>query len=87
MENMKFCQSCAMPLNTNEDCGTEKDGSKSQDYCHYCYVDGKFAQDITMAEMIDFCVPMVSNGNPYKSEQEARAQMNKFFSELKRWKK
>jgi len=31
-EDMKFCQSCALPM-SDEHFGTEKDGSKSEDYC------------------------------------------------------
>ena len=51
---MKFCQSCGMPL-TQEILGTNADGSKNEDYCMYCYKDGKFTQDCTMEEMIEFC--------------------------------
>ena len=40
MEFEQFCQSCAMPL-TEEILGTNEDGSKSQDYCKFCYEDGK----------------------------------------------
>ena len=43
----KFCQSCGMPL-TEEVLGTNADGSKNEDYCMYCYKDGKFLQDCTM---------------------------------------
>ena len=32
-EEMVFCQSCAMPMG-EDDFGTEKDGSKCQDYCN-----------------------------------------------------
>ena len=45
----KFCQSCEMPL-TDEIRGTNADGSKNEDYCIYCYKDGKFLQDCTMDE-------------------------------------
>ena len=38
-ENMKFCQSCGMPL-TDQLLGTNADGSKNEDYCIYCYKDG-----------------------------------------------
>jgi hypothetical protein len=48
---MKFCQSCGMPLNDHV-LGTNADGSKNEDYCMYCYKDGKFLQDCTMEEMI-----------------------------------
>ena len=40
MEERKFCQCCAMPLDKPEDKGTEADGSLSGDYCHYCYQNG-----------------------------------------------
>lgn len=48
---MKFCQSCGMPL-TNEVLGTNADGSPNEDYCIYCYKDGKFTQDMTMEHLI-----------------------------------
>ena len=50
-KEMKFCQSCGMPL-TDEVLGTNADGSKNEDYCMYCYRDGKFLQDCTMEEMV-----------------------------------
>ena len=58
----KFCQSCGMPL-TNEVLGTNADGSKNEDYCMYCYKDGKFLQDCTMEEMIEHCAQFVSEVN------------------------
>lgn len=36
MEN-KICQSCGMPIASNEQLGTNKDGSINTDYCKYCY--------------------------------------------------
>lgn len=77
----KFCQSCGMPL-TNEVLGTNEDGSLNQDYCQYCYQEGKFAQECTMEEMIEFCVPMMEEMKP----EEARKMMQEFFPHLKRWK-
>ena len=58
----KFCQSCGMPL-TDEILGTNADGSKNEDYCIYCYKDGKFLQDCTMDEMIAFCAQFVDEVN------------------------
>ena len=37
MEERKFCQCCGMPLDKPEDAGTETNGSRSGEYCHYCY--------------------------------------------------
>ena len=90
MENykdMKFCQSCGMPLAPGVELGTEEDGSPSADYCGYCYKDGKFAGEMTMEEMIDFCAPMMAQGNPGMTEEQAKAQMHQFFPMLKRWKR
>ena len=51
---MRFCQSCGMPL-INNVLGTNADGSKNEDYCMYCYKDGKFLQECTMDDMIEHC--------------------------------
>ena len=82
-ENMIFCQSCAMPMGDN-DFGTEKDGSKSEDYCKYCYQNGEFTSDVTMEEMIDLCVPKTAEATGM-SEEEARKMSEEFFPKLKRW--
>ena len=58
----KFCQSCGMPL-TEDVLGTNADGSKNEDYCMYCYQDGKFLQDCTMEEMIEHCAQFVGAVN------------------------
>ena len=82
----RYCQSCGMPMGpTDELYGTEADGSKSKDYCSYCYANGAFTAECTMQEMIDFCVqPMVEN-IPGMTEEGARAMMNEHFPKLKRW--
>ena len=54
----KFCQSCGMPL-TEELLGINADGSKNEDYCIYCYKDGKFLQECTMDEMIEHCAQLM----------------------------
>ena len=51
----QFCQSCGMPL-TDENRGTNANGSSSEDYCVYCYKKGEFTQDFTMSQMIEFCL-------------------------------
>ena len=87
MENykdMKFCQSCGMPLTPGVELGTEADGSASPDYCGYCYKGGQFMGEMTMEEMIDFCAPMMAKGNSGMTEEQAKAQMNQIFPMLKR---
>lgn len=52
MENKNFCQSCSMPLDKPELSGTEKDGTKSKEYCLYCYQNGEFINPgMTLEEM------------------------------------
>lgn len=86
----KFCQSCGMPLN-DEVLGTNVDGSKNEDYCMFCYKDGKFTNDCTMDEMIEFCAQYVDevNKNMPKpmSKDEYKQIMRQYFPTLKRWKK
>lgn len=47
------CQSCGMPLKANpKGGGTNADGTLSQEYCSYCYVDGSFVDPgMTLDEM------------------------------------
>ena len=87
---MKFCQSCGMPL-SDENRGTNADGSKNDDYCMYCYQNGKFTNDCTMDEMIEFCAQFVDevNKNMPKpmTKEEYKDMMRQYFPMLKRWKK
>lgn len=86
----KFCQSCGMPL-TQETKGTNADGTRNEDYCIYCYKDGKFTMNCTMEEMIQFCAQFVDEVNknlptPITREQYVES-MRQYFPMLKRWKK
>lgn len=89
MENnqIMFCQSCGMPMENVDLQGNNADGSKNQDYCHYCYKDGAFTREESMEEMIESCIPFVSKGEPWPDEETARAAMMEVFPQLKRWKK
>lgn len=84
----KYCQSCAMPMgDTDEMYGTNSDGTKNDDYCKYCYMEGKFTADISMEEMIEVCVPHMVSANSGMSEDQARKMMREYFPKLKRWQK
>ncbi len=86
----KFCQSCGMPL-TDDIKGTNTDGSRNEDYCIYCYKDGKFTQDMTMEQMIDHCAQFTEEINKQSgqnlTQEQAKDMMRQFFPQLKRWKK
>lgn len=84
MERM-YCQSCGMPLIDEKEIGTNKDGSKNNEYCIYCFEQGAFKDDMTMEQMIDFCVPHMVKANPNMNEKEAKENLERFFPTLKRW--
>lgn len=85
----KFCQSCGMPLNDHNH-GTNADGPLNDDYCIYCYKNGKFTQDMTMEQMIDHCARFTDEINKQSgqnlTQEQAKEMMRRFFPHLKRWK-
>lgn len=85
----KFCQSCGMPL-TADNKGTNAGGSSNEDYCIYCYKDGRFTQDFTMEQMIEFCAQFTDEINKQSgqnlTQEQAKDMMRQFFPHLKRWK-
>lgn len=93
MENVLYCQSCGMPLTADELFGKNADGSKSEDYCCYCYPEGAFNNPSeTLEEMIESCAPfMVKNEeNPdgiCPDIESARKMLQEHLPTLKRWKK
>ncbi|MDU1890820.1 MAG: zinc ribbon domain-containing protein [Dysgonomonas sp.] len=86
-----ICQSCGMNLKNEQDLGTNIDGTKSNEYCTYCYQNGAFTHDVTMEEMMETNLKYIDHwnketGNNFTAE-EARPILGEFLSTLKRWKK
>lgn len=83
---VSFCQSCGMPLEEAKDFGINIDGSKSRDYCHFCFQNGKFTDpDISMEQMI---LKVVGFAKQMKvPEEQAREMTKTFIPKLKRWHK
>ena len=84
MENEFFCQSCSMPLDNPELQGTEKDGSKSKEYCRYCYLQGEFTKPgMTLKEMI---AQVLTQMEKMKIDSRATDMAISSLPNLKRWK-
>lgn len=87
----KICQSCGMPMKAAEEFGTNSNGSQSEEYCVYCFKEGKFTADVTLDEMIALNVQYLNeynkNAEVKLTEEQATAQMKAYFPTLKRWKK
>ena len=80
-----FCQSCSMPLGKPEDFGAEAAGYRVNDYCRFCYQDGKFTEpDVTLAEITDRGVKIMASRG-LMPEAEARALLSNVLPRLKRW--
>lgn len=77
------CQCCGMPL---EDSTTsrEPDGEFNEEYCKWCYSDGKFVYT-SLEQLTDFLVEHMSNEN-WPPEQ-ARAYFEVQLPQLNHWKK
>jgi len=81
-----LCQSCGMPLNEDENKGTNIDGSKSSEYCKYCFQNGEFtAPEITCGEMIKK-VSKIAVEKLNMPAFQAAMIANSVIPKLKRWK-
>ncbi|MGN0598942.1 MAG: zinc ribbon domain-containing protein [Oscillospiraceae bacterium] len=78
-----ICQCCGMPL---DDSTTSKDtdGSFNEDYCKWCYTDGKFVYT-SLEQLVDFLVEHFSS-EQFPPEQ-ARAYYMSELPKLKHWNK
>ncbi len=87
MDKRIFCESCGMPMEKEDDFGSRADGSRSKEYCCYCYKNGAFTDDtVTMEEMIAFNLKFnEENGYPMGPQEEAKKMMEGWFPTLKRW--
>ena len=80
-----ICQSCAMPMENENSLGTNSDGSKSKDYCRYCFEKGEFIGYKTLEETIADSVNFAEHAGITKEEMLKYAKEN--YPHLKRWKK
>jgi predicted transcriptional regulator YdeE len=80
----KVCQSCGMPLEDEDQYGTDAQHGKTDEYCKYCYEGGAFVQpDLTMDEMIRQCVSILAEEG--MQGEEAASMMHSYLPNLKRW--
>lgn len=77
-----ICQCCGMPLDDST-ISKEPDGSFNEEYCKWCYTDGKFVYT-SLEELTDFLVGHMSNEN-WPPEQ-ARAYFEAQLPKLNYWK-
>ena len=76
------CQCCGMPLEDSL-ISREPDGSFNEEYCKWCYSEGKFAYT-DIEKLMDFLVEHMSN-EKFPPEQ-ARAYFEAQLPQLNHWK-
>ncbi len=82
---VKICQSCGMPLTSDEMLSKEKDGTINPDYCKWCYADGEFVEKCSMEEFIEKCSQFGEQAG--MTNEQMKDYCAKLFPTLKRWKK
>lgn len=79
----KICQSCGMPIESDEQLGKDKDGNINNDYCKYCYDNGEFVDKVTMEEYIEMCSKYGEQAG--MTNEQMKEYCEKLFPTLKRW--
>lgn len=76
------CQCCGMPLDDTS-ISREPDGTFNEDYCKWCYADGKFVYS-SMEQLINFLAEHMST--PEWPPEQVRAHFGAQLPQLKHWK-
>ena len=76
------CQCCGMPLE-DVTISREPDGTFNEEYCKWCYSDGKFTYH-DMDELIDFCAEHMANENC--SSKQVKEYIKDMLLKLNYWK-
>jgi hypothetical protein len=71
-----------MPVRTAEEFGTDKDGSRNQDYCVHCFKNGDFTSDLTLDEMIALNVQHL---DLYSQDAEVKVTEKQAVEQLKQY--
>ncbi len=77
-----ICQCCGMPLDESS-ISKEIDGTFNEEYCKWCYTDGKFVYT-SLEELTNFLVEHMSSEN--WPPEEARACFESQLPKLNYWK-
>ncbi len=78
------CQCCGMPLYEDDLISRELDESYNEDYCKWCYADGKFTYP-SKDDLMDYLVGHMPNPD-HLDDEFRRASFDAYLSQLKHWK-
>lgn len=84
MQNI--CQSCGMPMTTEEHYGTNEDGIPNYDYCVHCWQKGEFTNPTdNLDEFVDKMLEAME-ADP-DAPRMGREEAKDMLENLSRWKK
>jgi len=78
-----ICQCCGMPLDDSI-ISRETDGQYNEDYCKWCYSEGKYAYS-DLNTLIDFCAKHMADKD--HSEEQIRSYLSETLPKLDHWKR
>ena len=78
-----ICQCCGMPLEDST-LSREIDGAFNEDYCKWCYADGRFAYK-SVEQLTDFLAAHMAS--PERSPEQLRAYFEGYLPTLRHWQK
>lgn len=78
-----ICQCCGMPLD-DASLSKEIDGAFNEDYCKWCYSDGRFTYE-SMEELIDYLAEHMSDEN--RPPTQVRTYFEEWLPTLRYWKR
>lgn len=78
-----ICQCCGMPLDDTS-ISREPDGSFNEEYCKWCYTNGKFVYT-NLGELVDFLAEHMADEN--RPAEQVRAYLEEQLPKLNHWSK
>lgn len=79
-----YCQSCGMMFTVPSQHGHEEDGTETEEYCRWCYEDGRYTHETTMDDMIEDCAPRMAEAMGWTVD-EAASLLGAVLPTLERW--
>ena len=78
-----ICQCCGMPLTEDENISREPDGEFNEDYCKWCYTDGKYTYS-SKEDLLDFLIGHMPNPDN-TPDSDRRVMYDGYLSQLSHW--
>ena len=78
-----ICQCCGMPLEDDGVVSREPDGSFNEDYCKWCYSEGKYTYP-SKEPLLDYIIAHMPNPDN-TPDDERRKMFDGYLSTLKHW--